>query len=105
MPNATRLRHWERDTHEVRKFSVGLWDVQLFLAFVQLMVDFSSLDKASVGKPVRDRKTEFKKEAEKKSVSHAARDKTRDKILLRSRHSLKTQLRPQMFLTFNFSRY
>ena len=72
------------------------------MAFVQLLVDFSSLDKASVGKPVRDRKTEFKKEAEKKFISHAARDKTRDKILLRSRHSLKTKLRPQMFLTFTF---
>ena len=73
------------------------WDCGLrltfFLAFVKLTVDFPSLDKASVGKPVRDRKTEFKKEAEKKSISHAARDKTRDKLW------------PQMFLTFNFCHY
>ena len=59
---------------------MGLWvTFNFFLAFVKLTVDFSSLDKASVGKPVRDRKTEFEKEAEKKSISHAARDKTRDK--------------------------
>ena len=73
---------------------MGLWvTFNFFLAFVKLTVDFSSLDKASVGKPVRDRKTEFKKEAEKKFISHAARDKTRDKLW------------PQMFLTFNFSHY
>ena len=73
---------------------MGLWvTFNFFLAFVKLTVDFSSLDKASVGKPVRDRKTEFKKEAEKKSISHAARDKTRDKLW------------PQMFLTFIFSHY
>ena len=86
------------------KLESSQWDCgtfNFFLAFVQLTVDFSSLDKASVGKPVRDRKTEFKKEA----ISHATRDKTRDKILSRSRHSLKTKLWPQMFLTFNFCHY
>ena len=74
----------------LKKLEGSQWDCgtfNFFLAFVQLTVDFSSLDKASVGKPVRDRKTEFKKEAEKKSISHAARDKTRFKIILRSRHS------------------